>query len=685
VGSPFKGEQVIPINTGMVKRIRHFRYPDKVRVVIDTEKAFLEKFHADTVADGLSVVVGAKGASMTPVAQVSIPSPPPPAPPAAAVAAPAAAAKSSGKPAWVNRIDFSSEDNGKSTIIIGTTHPAKYVMNTDGDKKLLLTLFDTNLPGYRQRPLITTRFESAIDRISPVQTAAMKDKSVVAIELREAVSYTIEQLDDLIMINFDPSSVPPRPLDQAGLPDWQKAIEQVAMSASGEAAPARAPAASAADAALEDVTVSEDTGAYDQKRTYYRTPSKKYTGEKIALDFYETDIKNVFRILREISGKNYAIDKDVAGKVTLSLDKPVPWDQVLDLVLRMNQLGMVYEGDIVRVATLGTIKAEEQLRSEALQQAIAAKASERALAPVETGYFPINYADASRDILPHVQTIITPERGKVSVYTPTNQIIVVDTREVLNAVGEMIKELDKVTSQVLIEARVITANTNFTREFGTEFAMNTPNTGGLSLPGKMAGEYGVDFRTAGLQGGGNAGAFTLDYIKLAGTPLTISAKLNLNETQGNTKTISAPKILTLDNKPATIKQGTSYPINKLDADGNSTTEFKDIVLELTVTPHVTQDGRISLKINVTKNDLGPVVGSNISFKVNEANTELIVDDGDTIVIGGITVTSDTSGETGVPGLKDIPLLGWLFKTASDTNTKDELLIFLTPRIVKLTK
>jgi type IV pilus assembly protein PilQ len=284
-----------------------------------------------------------------------------------------------------------------------------------------------------------------------------------------------------------------------------------------------------------------------------------------------------------------------------------------------------------------------------------------------------------------VQTIITPERGKVSVYTPTNQIIVVDTREVLNAVGEMIKELDKVTSQVLIEARVITANTNFTREFGTEFAMNTPNTGGLSLPGKMAGEYGVDFRTAGLQGGGNAGAFTLDYIKLAGTPLTISAKLNLNETQGNTKTISAPKILTLDNKPATIKQGTSYPINKLDADGNSTTEFKDIVLELTVTPHVTQDGRISLKINVTKNDLGPVVGSNISFKVNEANTELIVDDGDTIVIGGITVTSDTSGETGVPGLKDIPLLGWLFKTASDTNTKDELLIFLTPRIVKLTK
>ena len=142
-------------------------------------------------------------------------------------------------------------------------------------------------------------------------------------------------------------------------------------------------------------------------------------------------------------------------------------------------------------------------------------------------------------------------------------------------------------------------------------------------------------------------------------------------------------MLTLDNKPATIKQGVSYPINKLDADGNSTTEFKDIVLELTVTPHVTMDGRVSMVIKITKNDLGALVGSNFSFTVNEANTELLVNDGDTIVIGGVTKTKDASGEEGIPGLRKIPGIGWLFGTKAQDKSKEELLIFITPRIVKL--
>lgn len=685
VNSAFKGEQLVPVNTEAVKKIRHFRYADKVRVVIDTEDAFLDQFQAETVKDGLIITVGAPGEHMAPLAQGMVSTEPAASP--AAPKTPAATPARSGAPGWVNRIDFSSEKDGKSTIIVGTTHPVKYVMNTEGDQKLLLTLFDTNLPGYRQRPLITTRFESAVDRISPVQTAAMKDKSVIAIELREAVPYTIEQLDDLIMIHFDPSAVPPRPLAQAGLPDWQRIIDQAAEGASAAAAPAPAGEAAAPMPAMsqkEMPAAPADTGAYDEKRTYYRPADKKYKGEKIALDFYETDIKNVFRILREVSGKNYAIDKDVSGKVTLSLDKPVPWDQVLDLVLRMNQLGMVYEGDIVRIATLATLKQEEQLRKEALEQAVAARASEKALAPLETGYFQINYADAARDILPHAQPLITEGRGKISVFEPGNQLIVFDTREKLDLIEALIKNLDRVTDQVLIEARVVEATTNFKREFGATFSAGTGTGGGLSVPGQMAGTYDLNFASANPPTG-SAGNFSLDYVKVGGTPLTISAKLNLLEQQGESKTISSPKILTLDNKPATIKQGVSYPINKLDADGNSTTEFKDIVLELKVTPHVTKDNRVSLKINVTKNDLGALVGTNFSFTVNEANTELLVDDGDTIVIGGITKTKDTEGEEGVPGLKNLPLLGWLFKTASTDNSKDELLIFLTPRIVRLAK
>jgi type IV pilus assembly protein PilQ len=358
----------------------------------------------------------------------------------------------------------------------------------------------------------------------------------------------------------------------------------------------------------------------------------------------------------------------------------------------MNQLGMVYEGDIVRVATLASIQQEEKLRQEALEAAINSRNAERKLAPLETGYFPISYADATTDILPHVEALLSKEnisgnrRPDVSakVFEPTNQIIVVDTREKLGEIETMIQRLDRISDQVLIEARVVEASTNFRREFGAQFAVGTGTGGGLTVPGQMAGTYDLNFVSAPPTAA-NTGVFALDYVKVGGTPLTISARLNLLEQQGESKTISSPKILTIDNKPATIKQGVSYPINKLDADGNSTTEFKDIVLELKVTPHVTNDNRISLKINVTKNDLGALVGTNFSFTVNEANTELLVDDGDTIVIGGITKTKELNGEEGIPGLKDLPMLGWLFKTASTENTKDELLIFLTPRIVRLAK
>jgi type IV pilus assembly protein PilQ len=197
------------------------------------------------------------------------------------------------KPAWVNRVDFSSEDAGKSTVIIGTTMPVKHKMNKAEDKRLQLILFNTNLPDYRKRPLITTRFNSAVDRITPIQTPAMKNRSMIAIELRESVPYYIEQTGDFLLVHFDASSIPPKPFEQADLPSWKKVMAQTVVKA-------------------KEI---EDKKAED--KVLRPKVAGKYTGEKIALDFYDTDIKNVFRILMEISGKNFAIDKDVTGKVTL--------------------------------------------------------------------------------------------------------------------------------------------------------------------------------------------------------------------------------------------------------------------------------------------------------------------------------------------------------------------------------
>ncbi|MBL7179503.1 MAG: type IV pilus secretin PilQ [Desulfobacterales bacterium] len=669
VTSSFKTEQTVPVNSKWVKSVRHYGYPDRLRVVLDTTDRYLAAFSAKPSENGLVIQVGsetqtvdksepveeraeiaAKEMTTSEVAAASQV--------AAAPEAPKISKVNNSKPAWVNRIDFSSEEAGKSTIIIGTTKPIKYKLKKIQDNKLLLDLYNTNIPEYRQRPLITTRFESAVDRITPFQTPKMKNNSMIAIEMREALPYTVEQVDDLLMLHFQASSISPKTLDEAKLPSWKKVIAQVI--AETETAEPEAVAGMAAEP----------------------TPSGKYTGEKIALNFYETDIKNVFRILMDVSRKNFAVDKDVSGKVTLTFDKPVPWDQVLDLVLKMNGLGMVYEGDIVRIATLTTLEQEASRRQAMLASDQKLEDQKKALQPLVTEFIPVNYANASADIKPHIDIIVTEGRGKVSVDARNNQIIITDTAEKVKLAKETVKQIDKVTSQVLIEAKIVDADKSFSRYLGTQWQLTgTPTSDTHNA--WAGGELGFDM-SATNPPTSTLGELGLSFTRLAGSKISIvNAKLMASESDSLTKVISSPKILTLDNTAATIKQGIKYPYNKLDADGNTVTEFFDVALELQVTPHVTSDSRISMKIQLTNNDIGNVYNNQQSFKTKEAKTELLVNDGDTVIIGGIRYSKKTEDVGGVPGLKDIPLLGWLFKSKGKKDESTELLIFITPRIIQL--
>jgi type IV pilus assembly protein PilQ len=555
------------------------------------------------------------------------------------------------KPAWVNRIDFSSEREGKSTIIIGTTFPAKYDLKKINEKKLLLHLYYSMLPDYRKRPLITTRFESAVDRIIPFQTSAMKNKAGFIIELRESVPYFIEQTDNLLFFHFEASSISPKPLDKAKLPPWEKVITQT-------------------------VVQTDPTELEIPEKKIFKTKMGKYTGEKIALNFFETDIKNVFRILMDVSGKNFAIDKDVSGKVTLSFDKPVPWDQVLDLILKMNRLGMVYEGDIIRIATLKTLRDEEGEQQEMLAAVQKLKEQKKALSPLITEYISVSYANAKNDVAPHL--IPTKGRGSITVDGRNNQIIITDIAEKVKKAKEIIKNIDKVTPQVMIEARIVEASDSFSREIGTSWSISGTRTDG-SLGG--VGSYDMSATNPPTT---TLGTIGIQFSRLIGNTFrVVDARLAASESEGTVKIISAPKILTLDNKPAKIKQGLAYPYNKLDADGNTTTEWKDIALELEVTPHITPDERITMKIVIKNNEIGEIINNQTSFTTKEAYTELLVDDGDTIVIGGIRKTRKRLGEEGLPYLRKIPVLGWLFKTEEKDNQDQELLIFITPRVVQL--
>jgi type IV pilus assembly protein PilQ len=592
-------------------------------------------------------------------------------------------------PSWLNRIDFASEENGRSTLLVGTTAPVKYDLQKVGPTRLSLKLSNTKVPKYRQRPIITTRFVSAVDRIIPYHLVQDNRTALISIELREEVPYAVEQVDSLLLVHFEASQIAPRPLETANLPNWRQALEGAPhagpVTPTGEAVtPPGVPVETAAagtaapPAPVAPSGVAQTAEEYDFEKIPLTTARKQYTGEKIALDFYQTDIKNVFRILREVSGKNFAIDKDVSGAVTLTLDQPVPWDQVLDLVLKMNQLGMVYEYDIIRIARVETLQKEQDLRNEQIEAARKAQEQKKSLEPLLTEYIAVNYSNAKSEVLPHIQTILTKDRGSASVDERNNQIIITDTAVKIRQAKELVQRIDKVTPQVIIEARVVEVSSSFSKELGIEwdtaFGPGYNSLFDITGSGDMAMNFPASSATSTIG---------FSFSRLGGVPFVLNAKLNALETNGNGRILSAPKILTLDNKKAMIKQGLEYPYLERDDAGGSSVNFKDIDLLLEVTPHVTPDDRISMSIFITKNDVAGLTDGVPSIATNEAQTELLVNDGDTLVIGGIIKAAQTEGQSGFPLLSKIPLLGWMFKTQNETDQNNELLIFITPRIVQL--
>jgi type IV pilus assembly protein PilQ len=712
--SDFKTEQRITVKSELLSNIRHYGHPEKVRMVLETQGDELPQFTASPVDNGLLVYVGqtskistvSNPAEAEPVsAQVTRPNNPEEKKISISQVTQPATTSKNADFAWLNRIDFASEEAGKSAVIVGTTRPVKYQITKISDKRLRLELLNTNLPEYRNRALITTRFQSAVDRITPSQQSKTKD-TIIIIDLREEVPYLIKQTDSIIKVDFAASSIPPKPYEDAKLPAWKRVLAEPGAedSVSTEKKAKKTKKISERNLGQKSSTVAGEKGliveesgaskefdlASQKKKDLYSGEEKSidlfghrvaklYEGEPIALDFYDTDIKNVFRIIREISGKNFAIDKNVTGKVTLTLDKPVPWDQVLDLVLKMNSLEKKMEGDIIRIATVATLKAEEKLDKEKLAELQKRKKEE----PLITAFMPINYASAEEVAGLHIEPLISPTRKKdgasVTVDKRLSMIILTDVPEVIKRAKEIIERIDLVTPQVIIEARIVEANSAFTRDLG--FDWGTISAGPFNIGDATLTLTGL---ASNLPAAIPSAVVGGTFQKLAGTPFEIiDAQLVASETEGKTNIISAPKIVTLNNSTARIKQGLEVPYLERDSSGNATVRFKDVDLLLEVTPNITPDDRIVLSVFVTKNDVVDPTADQPALSTNEAQTELLVDNGDTIVIGGIVKSTLQYGEKGIPGLRDLGVLGWLFKSQSKADSKNELLIFITPRIVKL--
>jgi type IV pilus assembly protein PilQ len=426
----------------------------------------------------------------------------------------------------------------------------------------------------------------------------------------------------------------------------------------------------------------------------------RYGGRRIDLDLKDADIHNILRLLADVGRVNIVTADDVSGNVTIRM-RNVPWDQALDVVLQAKGLGMVRTGNLIRVAPLATLQKERELRLAAAKQ-------EYELTPLETRLIPVSYARAD-ELQARAKDLLSP-RGSIAVDERTNVLIARDISGSLDNIEQLVRALDTQTPQVLIEARIVEATSRYQRDIGIQwggdatFSDATGNPTGIAFPssvGVSGGNYDQQSPTAGLSatqaqiqnpnyivnlpaavGTGQGGALGVSLGSINNN-FNLGVRLSAAEASGLLRIVSSPRILTLDNREARINQGTLIPFAQLSAQGVQTT-FQEAKLQLLVRPHVTADGSVSMhvKINRDEPDFNQTSArGDPTILKREAETDLLVMDGHTAVIGGIYTRNTGRNLDQVPFFGDIPILGILFQRRRASDTRNELVIFLTPRIV----
>lgn len=463
-----------------------------------------------------------------------------------------------------------------------------------------------------------------------------------------------------------------------GLPSFEGDAALAALPVADPAAMWDAPVASPASPAAVEVPaaieVLEEGGLID---------GKEYRGRRVSLDFKDVAIADVLRLIAEVSDLNIIAGDEVAGNVTIRLVE-VPWDQALDVILMTKGLGFVRVGNVLRIAPADVLKAEEEVR---LQE----RRNKEKLEDLEVKLLPVNYA-AVKDTESLVKRLLSA-RGTVNIDERTNTLIIKDISSVIDEATALISAVDTQTPQVMIEAKIVEANLDFSRELGSVWGIQTqqftdpfdPDT-----PRQDLGSEDLTFIdnnslafanpiTAVPTGLLTVGALILDQ------DFRVDAQIQAAEATGDGKVVSSPRIVTLDNKEAKIEQGVSIPFQTFEG-GDAKLEFIDAVLSLIVTPHITADESIIMEIEVTRNapdGTVPTPTGSPAIAKNVAETETLVKDGQTLVLGGIYTITKSQTQSRLPYLHRIPVIGNAFKSNSVVDQRKELLVFVTPRIVRL--
>lgn len=683
--------QTVKVEKNGIQKARLATSPEGVRIVLDlADGAPLPEVTVDASASALVLRAApapkpVEPAAPAPVAQVSKPAPAAPlietAPESPAVVAAPVVKKESAKPessmvrsqedrevpAQVTEARFEPKD-GFYRLTLVLDGEAELSRDEAGSRRMpVLRLRNTRLPSDLVRTLDTTELSGEV--LSTVSTYMDGPDTVIAARVGALTEHRHWRKDNRVLWDFR---------GKAGAQGGLTAAEVVGYPEEATAGFSSAPQAARLAGEL----------SAEQRR------GARYTGRRISLDLKDAEIHNVLRLLADVSKLNIVASDDVKGKITLKL-RNVPWDQALDIILTAKQLDKVRNGNIIRVAPIEVLEKEEQLR-------LARKEAMEKLETLSVRLIAVSYASAA-EALKQVQGLLSA-RGRASIDQRTNVIIVEDIEEVLFKVERLVRTLDTQTPQVLIESRIVEAATNFTRDLGIQWGGQVAmsplygNPTGLAFPNTFRVQGGSEdgqTPTAGNLPAGNGYAVNLPAAAGRGAGGTLgflfgsadnahllALRLSAAETEGKTKIISSPKVVTLDNRTAKIVSGERVPITVITANG-PTTRFINADLSLEVTPHVTSDGGIQMKIKATKNELSQrvdVLGTP-GIITREAETEMLVQDGDTAVLGGIYKRNATQAEAFVPFLGRIPVLGWLFKQRRKTDSREELLIFMSPRIV----
>jgi type IV pilus assembly protein PilQ len=548
----------------------------------------------------------------------------------------------------ISNIDFRRGRSGAGQIVVDLSNPRTTVDVREEGGRIIVDFRDTVLPTELMRRLDVTDFATPVATVDALRAGGNAQLVVTTSEAYEQVAY---QTDNVFTLELSPP------------------VEEL-----------------------------EPVGIFNEDR--------EYTGERLTLNFQDIETRAVLQLLADTSDLNIVVSDTVQGNVTLRLQN-VPWDQALDILMTTKGLDMRRNGSVIIVAPAEEIAARERAELTALQEI-------QTLEPLRSEFIQVNYAKAS-DLAQLIgesgQNPLISDRGSVGIDVRTNTLLVQDTADRLANIRRLVNTLDVPVRQVLIESRIVIVNDDYGRELGVRFGstvVRENGTDGLySMTGTSAGSGTiVDSALDNFQNTGQPFPVTVPPINQrynvnvpvanpAGTialaildsDYLVDLELSALEAEGQGDIISAPRIVTANQREASIEQGVEIPYQESSSSGATTTQFRPAVLSLTVTPQVTPDDRIIMDLLVTKDSVGELVASATggfvpSIDTRSIATQVLVNDGETVVLGGIYETENRETVNKVPFLGDVPGLGILFRSKSTTNNKAELLIFVTPKILR---